>query len=209
MFKAIFWDNDGVLMETEHLYYRANAEALSSLGIELTPAVFQDISLGQGQSVLALAGAAEASLRPWRDQRYHELLGSEAAVIPGVNATLGRLHGRQPMAIVTSCRRVHFERMHRDSGLLDYFDFTLTREDYGNSKPDPEPYLTACRRVGQEPEACLAIEDSPRGVMAAARAGLAVAAIPGSMNRGGDFSAARWLLESVLQLPELLETGNP
>ena len=108
------------------------------------------------------------------------------------------------MAIVTSCRRENFLQMHRESGLLGYFDFILTREDYGASKPDPEPYRTACARAGLHPGRCLAIEDSERGVTAAARAGLAVAAIPGAMNQGGDFSAARWLLDGIHQLPALL-----
>ena len=207
MFKAIFWDNDGVLMETEHLYYRANAEALARCGIELTLEMFRDISLGRGESVLALAGAAETGIRPWRDDRYHELLGYEAAVILGVHDTLSRLHGQLPMAIVTSCRRLHFEQMHRQSGLTGYFDFILTREDYRNSKPDPEPYLTACSRAGLQPGECLAVEDSPRGVQSAAAAGLAVAAIPGELNRGGDFTSAGWLLENVQQVPGLLVTA--
>jgi HAD superfamily hydrolase (TIGR01509 family) len=208
MFDGIFWDNDGVLMETEHLYYRANAEALARAGVELTLETFCRVSLRQGESVLDLAaglGRVEAAaLRRYRDRLYFDLLGEEPEVIPGVRETLARLHGRFPMAVVTSCRRENFLQMHRGSGLLGYFDFILTREDYGASKPDPEPYLAACARAGLDPGRCLAIEDSERGVTAASRAGLAVAAIPGPMNRGGDFSAARWLLAAIGELPTLL-----
>ena len=210
MFDGIFWDNDGVLMETEHLYYRANAEALAQAGVELSLEEFCRISLCQGESVLALgAGAGRgdreaAELRRFRDEIYYRLLGEEARVIPGVKDTLSRLHGRLPMAIVTSCRRENFQQMHRASGLLGYFDFILTREDYTASKPDPEPYLAACARAGLPPGACLAVEDSERGVTAAARAGLTVAAIPGAMNHGGNFEAARWRLGSIHQLPKLL-----
>ena len=204
MFRAIFWDNDGVLMETEHLYYRANAEALAGMGIELTQEMFSDISLRRGESVLALAGDGEAELRPIRDALYRELLTEDAHVIPGVEETLGRLHGLLPMAIVTSCRRENFLHMHRRSGLLPFFDFILTREDYTASKPDPEPYLTACIRAGFAPSACVAVEDSERGVIAASSAGLAVAAIPGLLDCNGNFSSACWRLESVTQLPGLL-----
>jgi len=204
MFEGIFWDNDGVLMETEHLYFQANAEALARAGVELTLALFQEISLRRGESVLALASGDGEELRSWRDGRYRELLSAEAQVIPGVTETLQCLHGQLPMAIVTSCRRENFLQMHRTSGLLDYFDFILTREDYRNSKPDPEPYRAACTRAGLDPGRCLAVEDSERGVTAAARAGLTVAAIPGDLNRGGDFSTARWHLDSILQLPGLL-----
>ncbi len=209
MFEGIFWDNDGVLMETELLYYRANAEALAGVGVELTREEFCRISLQRGESVLALGSGErseekEQELRRVRDEIYFRLLGEEARVIPGIRQTLELLHGRLPMAIVTSCRRENFLRMHRQSGLLDFFDFVLTREDYGASKPDPEPYLAACARAGLDPSRCLAIEDSQRGVIAAARAGLAVAAIPGELNAGGDFSAARWLLEGIGQLPPIL-----
>lgn len=210
MFDGIFWDNDGVLMETEHLYYQANAEALARVGVELSLDDFCRISLRQGESVLNLAagqgqsGSAAAELRRARDEIYFRLLGEEARVIPGVQDTLERLHGRLPMAIVTSCRRENFLQMHRSSRLLDYFDFILTREDYGASKPDPEPYRTACVRAGLDPGRCLAVEDSERGVTSAARAGLVVAAIPGQMNRGGDFSAARWMLDGIHELPALL-----
>jgi HAD superfamily hydrolase (TIGR01509 family) len=204
VFAAIFWDNDGVLMETEHLYYRANAEALARLGMALTLDTFREISLRRGESVLPLGPDSEPDLRNWRDARYRELLGSDAQVIPGVPETLKLLHGRVPMAIVTSCRRENFLHMHRSSGLLGYFDFILTREDYTNSKPDPEPYLAACARAEVPPGACLAVEDSERGVLAAVRAGLTVAAVPGAMNCGGDFAAARWQLDGVHRLPELL-----
>ncbi len=204
MFDGIFWDNDGVLMETEQIYYRANAEALATVGVELTLEDFCRISLRQGESVLDLAQDCDGQVRRVRDEIYYRLLGEESRAYPGVRDTLQRLQGRQPMAIVTSCQRVNFMQMHRESNLLGYFDFVLTREDYAASKPDPEPYLTACARAGLEPARCLAIEDSERGVRSASRAGLTVAAIPGDMNREGDFSAARWLLEGVSQLPGLL-----
>lgn len=208
MFDGIFWDNDGVLMETEQLYYRANAEALAQVGIALTMEEFCRISLRQGESVLALAANDdEPELRRVRDTIYFRLLGEEARVYPGVQSTLERFHGRLPMAIVTSCRRDNFKQMHHSSGLLGYFDFILTREDYRASKPDPEPYLTACARAGLAPQRCLAIEDSERGVVSASRAGLTVAAIPGELNREGDFSAARWLLQGVHELQDLLRVS--
>jgi len=90
MFDGIFWDNDGVLMETEHLYYQANATALAQAGVELTLEEFCRISLRQGESVLALAanGYDELELRRVRDDIYFRLLGEEARVYPGVQATL-------------------------------------------------------------------------------------------------------------------------
>lgn len=207
-FHAIFWDNDGVLMQTEHLYFQANQEALGRAGIDLSLDAFRHISLQQGESVLQLAGEKEEEIRPWRNRRYRELLISEARVMPGARELLVSLHGRLPMAIVTSCRRPHFVEMHRHSNLSGYFDFILTREDYVNGKPDPEPYLTACARAGVDPTRCLAVEDSQRGVRAAAAAGLQVAAFPGTLNDGGDFTAASWRIDGLHELLPLIGVGG-
>lgn len=209
----LFWDNDGVLVLTEHLYYQACAEALQRADLVLELADFQDISLHRGQSVFdwglarGLPAAAIPTLKGWRDRCYAELLADAVVVAPGIQETLEKLAGRLGMAIVTSCRREHFVLMHRTTGLLDYFDFVLVREDYDKSKPHPEPYLRALERSGCQAGRGLAIEDSPRGVLAASRAGLDCIAIPGALNRGGDFQAARWQLASAGEIPNLLGMG--
>ncbi len=202
-FKYIFWDNDGVLVATESLYYQANREALAHHGVELTEDQFRTISLTNGQSVLDLAGRANldatqsAALRQWRNARYAELLATGDLVLPGVRETLHTLHRQVGMAIVTSARREHFEIIHSCSGLLSLFDFVLTREDYTNSKPDPEPYLLALANSRQAARECLVIEDSPRGLAAARAAGLTCWVIPGAETSGADFSGADRILEDI------------
>ncbi len=202
-FKYIFWDNDGVLVATESLYYQANREALARHGVDLTEDQFRTISLTNGQSVLDLAGRANldatqsAALRQWRNARYAELLATGDLVLPGVRETLHTLHRQVGMAIVTSARREHFEIIHSCSGLLSLFDFVLTREDYTNSKPDPEPYLLALANSRQAARECLVIEDSPRGLAAARAAGLTCWVIPGAETSGADFSGADRILEDI------------
>ena len=65
---------------------------------------------------------------------------------------LRSLHGQVRMGVVTSARRIHFEAAHARTGLRQYLDFVLTREDYKLTKPHPEPYLTALARHGLRPE---------------------------------------------------------
>lgn len=74
-----------------------------------------------------------------RDVLYSEMLRNQTRVLPGVTETLKALHGRMRMAIVTSSQRHHFDVMHADIGLTRYFEFVLAREDYGKTKPNPEP----------------------------------------------------------------------
>lgn len=166
MVKAILWDNDGVLVDTEELYFSATRDVLSKVGIDLTRDLFIQISLSQGRSTLDLAaeqGLSQeviAQLRADRNRRYSDLLKGGVRVLDGVEDTLRQLYGKVAMGVVTSSRREHFEIIHRTSGLLNYFDFVLTREDYRRSKPDLDPFLTAIKRNGLKREHCIIVEDS-------------------------------------------------
>jgi len=205
MIKAIFWDNDGVLVGTEHLYFRASRDVLARFGIPLTQQQFSEISLQAGNSLFSLAseilsGEEMEAARNSRNLLYAQLLCQESTVLPGVEQTLAALHGKVRMAIVTSSLREHFDLIHRRSGLLKYFEFVLTREDYSLSKPHPEPYLAALKRSGLRPEECLAVEDSERGLRAATSAGLRCLAIPGAMNSTGDFSSATQILNDIREV---------
>jgi HAD superfamily hydrolase (TIGR01509 family) len=206
-FKFIFWDNDGVLVDTEGLYYQASREALARIGFDLSAEQFADISLATGRSVFELATSDPVlmdELRRQRNLRYAELLSGEELVLPGVRQTLARLAERYAMAIVTSSRRDHFELIHAGSGLLAYFTFILCREDYHAAKPDPEPYLLALRHSGRAAGECLVIEDSARGLVSAKAAGLTCWVIPSRQTRGQDFSCADRLLGKAGELLELL-----
>jgi len=201
-YQQLFWDNDGVLVETEHLYYEANRAALADFGIELTTDLFGDISLLQGHSVLDLANDRltddqRLSLRRNRDHRYVELLTSQPLLKPCVRETLEQLHGQFRMGIVTSCRREHFDLIHAGTGLLPLFDFVLTREDYPRSKPHPDPYQTALQRTGAATFDCLVIEDTPRGLQAARQAGLDCLVIPNPLLPDGPYSGALSVLQGI------------
>ncbi len=213
--KAILWDNDGVLVDTEHLYRDATREILAGIGIHVSDEQYRELFLKQNHGAWHLAaerGYAEKAIdemRHQRDLRYSELLGARNHAIEGVEEVLAELHGRYAMAVVTSSQRRHFEIIHEQTGFLRYFDFVLAREDYGNSKPDPEPYLTAVDRLGLTAGECIAVEDTPRGLIAAKGAGLRCIVIPNALTLGGDFAAAHTVLDHVRELPRLIaEVSN-
>ena len=206
-YQYIFWDNDGVLVDTEGLYCQASREALAQIGFELTDEQFTTVSLASGRSVFELATTDQAlmeELRRWRNRRYSELLAGQDLVLPGVRDTLAQLAPRLGMAVVTSSRRDHFDLIHADSGLRPYFDFVLCREDYHAAKPDPEPYLLALARSGCAAQQCLVIEDSARGLAAAKAAGLTCWVTPSTQTRTQDFCGADRVLDRLGELPGLL-----
>jgi HAD superfamily hydrolase (TIGR01509 family) len=195
-FDAILFDNDGVLVDTEELYFRANREALATVGAVLDLPTYVDCLLREGIGVWHLAEARGVSpakieaLRDLRDRHYFELLEEAEIVIPGVAALLPKLAARYRLAIVTSSEPGPFARTHARTGLLPHFELTLTRHDYVQSKPHPEPYLTALARLDLPPSRCLVIEDSERGLRAAKAAGLCCWVVPSGLTASGNFSAA-------------------
>jgi len=212
MIKAIFWDNDGVLVDTEHLYFEASRDALRQVGIELSLAQFVHLTLDLGQSPLTLAARQGVSddhlevLRQHKNRRYAELLQNGAQPMDGVAETLAALHGRVVMAIVTSSRRDHFDLIHRHNGLLGYFDFILTREDYRYSKPSPEPYLKALQVSGLRAEECLVIEDTRRGLEAAHQAGLRCVVLPNRLAPDNSFDDAFQVIRQLQEVKQLVLT---
>jgi HAD superfamily hydrolase (TIGR01509 family) len=208
--KAIFWDNDGVLVDTEHLYFQATRDILGSIGIPLTRADYVELFLVQGKGAWHLAeerGVARGDidrLRDERNARYSDLLAQAPRVTAGITTVLEALHGKYVMGIVTSSRKDHFDVIHRTTGLLKYFDFVLTASDFSRVKPDPEPYLRAVARSGVGREACVAIEDSARGLESAKGAGIGCIVVPTALTQGSNFAGADRVLGSISEILDVL-----
>lgn len=210
MVQAILWDNDGVLVDTECLFFESTRTTLARIGIHLSLEQFLDLSMRQGGSAFELAiengwqKQQLAHLRRGRDVLYSELLRRHTRVLPGVPETLKALHGRKRMAVVTSSQRQHFDTMHADIGLREYFDFAQVREDYNETKPDPEPYLLALKRLGMKADNCVAVEDSERGLAAARAAGIRCLVIPNDITRSCSFQGATAILPRAAAVVDML-----
>ena len=211
MIKAIFWDNDGVLVDTERLYFQANQEIFAEAGLALSERDYLQLFLRQDKGAWHLLEAQGVQpgeiqrLRDRRNERYSHLLSQEARVIAGVTDVLQSLHGKYLMGIVTSSRRDHFDVIHGRTDLLKYFDFVLTSGDFKRSKPNPDPYLMAIERSGAQPDECVAIEDSERGLEAATLAGIRCIVIPTPLTRDCEFAKASHIVHHAGDIPMLLE----
>jgi HAD superfamily hydrolase (TIGR01509 family) len=207
---AVLWDNDGVLVDTEVLFFQATHEVLAHYDIALTEELYVDYVMRNGRSLFELiverVGGEEGvrPVRARRDARYAELISDGVRVLDGVSEALESLYGRLPMAIVTGSGREHFEQIHRPLGLLRHFEFSLADGDYPRHKPDPAPYLLAAERLGLAPEDCVAVEDSERGLRAAVAAGMRCFVIPRPFSRDGDFKHARRVLSHAGEVPTAL-----
>jgi len=207
--KAILWDNDGVLVDTEVLFFEATRTILAEVEFELTREIFVDVSMRQGRSVFEhitdrFDAAAIEELRRRRNRLYNDTVARGVRINTGVQAALDELQAQMRMGIVTGSSRDHFETMHTTTGLLRYFEFCLTHDEYTRSKPHPEPYLMAVELFHLDPATSVVIEDSERGLQSAVGAGLRCIVIPNELTRDGDFSAAAAVLGDAGELPEAL-----
>lgn len=208
--KAILWDNDGVLVDTEKWFFEATRTILAQAGYGLTRKEFIETtlvgSLGPWQRLQENGlGATEIRrLKTERDRLYTDYLLSRELSIDGVRETVERLSRRYTMGIVTSSHPEHFDIIHARTGLLPFFDFVLTREDYTRPKPNPEPYRLAAQRSGYPPEQCVSIEDSRRGLLASLAASVDCIVVPQAFTAGSDFSEAALVLHDITELTGIL-----
>ena len=207
MIEAILFDNDGVLVESEPVFIEACIETAATVGRTVTAEDYVRLTMIGGRSIyseLDLAPEAIDALREKRNARYGELLSQRDLVMPRVRETVVALAEKLRLGVVTSSQKPFFDQLHRHSGLLDHFEFVLTRENFVASKPDPEPYLLGLERLGLPGDSVLAVEDSPRGVISATDAEMRCVAIPTELTREGDFSRAYRKADRIDDLIEIV-----
>lgn len=209
--KAVLWDNDGVLVNTEKYFYEAAREILKKEGIDLTKQMFIEMVLVKSTGpwhLLKEKGYNEDTifrLKAERDDLYLHYLQTGDILIEGVTEILEDLSGNITMGIVTSSKPQHFFTIHERTKILKYIDFVVSPEDYRMFKPDPEPYLIGWKRTKLEKHECLVVEDSRRGLLSAKAAGLDCVVIPNEMTIHSDFSEADIMLDNIMELKNLLE----
>ncbi len=210
MKKYILFDNDGVLVETEAWYFRANAEILKTMGITLDETRYREIMVA-GQSAFLLAeeaGYDRETVEAARERRialYQHYLRTEDITISGVHEVLDALKEKYRMGIVTSARREDFELIHKGRGITDPMAFVLCSGEYARSKPHPDPYLKGLELFGGAKHEAIVVEDSQRGLRSAVSAGIDCVIVDNAFTAAHDFSEATYRITSLKELEKLLD----
>ena len=175
---AVLWDLDGTLVNSEPAHDAAFRAAMDETGLRVAPD-FHDRLLGVGEDgihaeLVALSGMT-LSLPEWRalKWRYYSQMARDVRPLAGIPGVLDALQAAAvPMAVVSNSTRAEVDLLLGVTGLAPIFGVTVSRSDLARGKPEPEGYLAAARLLGQRPDTCVVIEDSPTGARAGVAAGM-------------------------------------
>ena len=224
--RAVFFDMDGLIIDTETLDFRAWQEALAEHGYTLSmdewiAAVGTWDMLDGMYDAVGVPANERQSIRDEKRTRYMAMVRADMHPLPGFTDLLADLRARYvTVAVVSTASRDWVDLILGEMGIADQFAFTLSGSDVERGKPEPDLYLLACKRAGVAAEECLVLEDSANGVLAASRAGIAVVAVPNGITRVQSFEHASarvdsleavnagLLAESGLALPAAPGTSN-
>lgn len=210
MFRAVLFDFDGVIVQSEPRHLRSFRNLLRPYGVAIpadrwyreftgidTTTIFQVLM----RDFPSIPGKLEDWVE--KRKRYYQtlVLAGKLKATPGVRAFLSRLKRKGiPTAIVSGGHTENIRAVLKRLKLEPFFQTIVALEDVQNRKPHPEGFLKAARRLGVKPEDCIAIEDSPNGLRAARASGAKVVCIqsPASI----DVSQCDHAIDDFRQFPK-------
>jgi HAD superfamily hydrolase (TIGR01509 family) len=205
--RAVAFDLDGLMFNTEELYQCVGTELLRRRGKEFAPELLHQM-MGRPQSVAlqmmidwhALSDTVEI-LSGETEEVFVALLDTRLALMPGLAELLDALEGaRIPKAVVTSSGLRFTREVLGRFDLEPRFSFIVTCEDVTHGKPDPEIYLKAAARFGIDPHEMLVLEDSANGCRAAVAAGAFAVAVPAEHSSTHEYPGAAIVADTLRDL---------
>ncbi len=182
--RAILFDFDGVIADTDNQHVAAWQRTLAAMGWQIADEVANRATEIDDRAFLAelfaQRGINGASVEPWVQRKQAltvQLLRESPRIYPGVVALVRELHGRARMAVVSSTWRENITAVLGAAGLADLFDSIVGKEDVTALKPAPEAYELALKKLRLAARSTVAIEDSPTGLASARAAGISAIAV--------------------------------
>lgn len=212
--EAIIFDMDGLLVNTEPVYWAAARELARRRGIMHVSqeSLNRMMGIGRLHSLQILIDEAKLpnttaeQLLEEREIIMADLYGRGGIEpMPGVRELLARFAPTLKLAIATNSAMHLVKLVLAQTGIANYFEVVQSGDDIRNGKPDPEIYLAAMGRLGIAPSKCIVLEDTEPGCISGHRAGAKVIGVPNELTRNQDFSIADAKVNDLYAAADVIE----
>ena len=215
--KAVVFDCDGILVDSEPLHYRAFQQVLVPLGLGHDYSLYVDQYIGfdDREAFVEVFKDAGRSIEPHqleeliraKNTALLEIISNGISSFPGVVELVRHLSARNvPLAVASGSLRTEIESFLKALELEQCFSIIVSADDVKHSKPNPETYQVALQKLQEklssghlDPKTCIAIEDTPAGILSAKKAGLFAIGVPHSFT-SDQLSGADLIVETLLHL---------
>jgi HAD superfamily hydrolase (TIGR01509 family) len=215
--RAVLFDMDGTLTDTEPSGIEAMKASLDTIGIEITEeewVLFDKVWRRDGTEVTTEEFIHQIfeTYKPKADERvftdnfykkYEETI-IKAPSLPGAQSLLEKLKGRYSLAVVTASTRSQALAVLKKHAWQNIFDSVVTQDEYKIKKPNPASFLMGAERLGVLPEYCVVVEDSKNGSRAGKNAGMYVIGVRAGNGHPQDLSAADIIVDTLDDVAKIL-----
>jgi HAD superfamily hydrolase (TIGR01509 family) len=201
---ALIFDLDGLLIDTEILYYEATRRLIRPYGYDVTIEEYTDwvgrhVSTAEFLEKFPLPLLKE-EVRPRFERELYALFRTDTQLMPGVREFLEGVAAPYSRAIASATARPLIDELLDLAGLAEDFPIRVSAKDVPRGKPAPDVFLEAARQLGRPPAECVVFEDSPFGIQGAGAAGMRTVAVPNLFTRHCDFSLADRVVGNLLEV---------
>lgn len=205
MIKALIFDMDGLMIDSERLYFQTEREMARKFNRTVedktlwkmmgrNPIESMEIFVRE----VGLSVSSEEALG-MRNLIMRNKLKTDLKPMPGLHHILDAFIGRLKMAVCTGAQKEFLDIVVDQLGIRNRFDALQSSEKIRKGKPHPEIYLKTCRKLKLSPEECVILEDSSNGALAGKQAGCYVIAVPSEYTKEQDFHFADFVAENLFQ----------
>jgi HAD superfamily hydrolase (TIGR01509 family) len=209
--KAIIFDMDGLMIDSERLYRQAQQDIARQFNKVMTEEIRKKM-MGRKpiESLRLFVKELDIPMDPAillekRNNVMREKLEKDLVPMPGLAHIIDKFHGKLKLAICTGAQQEFLDIVVDKLGIRDKFAVLQNSDDIENGKPHPEMYLKTCKRLGLPPGECIVLEDSLNGVLAGKRAGCYVIAVPSEYTKDENFEAADFIADSLFDAAKHIE----
>ncbi|MCX7745643.1 MAG: HAD family phosphatase [Clostridia bacterium] len=208
MLKAVIFDMDGVIIDSEPIHHQLEAEQFAEMGLVITEEE-HDSFIGTTTKKMwtdlkekhHVNEPVDVLVKVAKERYYNHITSQKITPIPGVVELIKDLNQNGvKIALASSGAKENVHAVLKIFQIKDYFNAVVSGDEVSEGKPAPDIFLEAAKRIGVEPDACVVVEDSTNGVNAAARAGMKSVGFNNPSSRNQNLSKANLIVVTLEEL---------